>query len=1600
MPSFYGENPPDTEVGTTDATESQVSEDAVTETDTSGGFYQGSPEQTTTEAYEADARAARDAALAAQEAAEDAQTAAEASESSASSSEANAASSESAAATSATNASNSASAAAGSATTAATQASNASSSATAAADSASAAASSESAAASSETAAASSQTAAAGSATAAASSAGTASTKASEAATSATNAAASESAAASSESAAATSATQAANSATNAASSETAAASSETAAASSESAASTSASNAASSASAASSSATAAASSATAAASSATSAGTARDDAQAALDSFEDRYLGAKSSEPTVDNDGDALVAGALFFDTVNTVMKVYDGSQWLAAYASVSGALLAVNNLGDVTNTATARSNLGLGTASEQNVTYFATAAQGALADSALQNGDNVSVLINDAGYATTTYVDNEVAGLVDSAPATLDTLNELAAALGDDANFSTTVTNSIATKWTQDNTKISNWDTAYGWGNHASAGYLTGNQTITLTGDVSGSGTTSISVTIADDSHNHVWGNIDGASVGGLAGPRFTTPSGYIEFGPENPSWAHIYTDRPNFYFNKDLYVQGSGVWHSANDGSGSGLDADLLDGVHGSSYLRSDTSGTLSGDLFVNGQVYGGIGAVTTSGIGDWNHSTNARSGGGYTLLLGSHSNGPGVGNYYHPFSFEYSNKDGTGNMTQFAIPYQTEGIYYRSRYSGSWTGWASVWTSANDGSGSGLDADLLDGMNATSSVTGNTVVARDGNGYIYANHINFSTSETENPTISSFITSNGDGWSRKASKSHVISELDSGLVPHQAGTRQDINFNSYLDTGFFNAGGTLTNGPSGATAFGELIVTRGIDTGLQIYGGYDNTALYWRGWANSGGILYNWHKLWSDQNDGSGSGLDADLLDGYQLDGATSVATRIFNNKGMQHGTYGDFNTVMTPGPNYLQGGTNGPAAGQWYGMMFGLGSDYGTSTGTPGHYASQMYYPRASQGGSPYLYFRDMESGSWGSWRKVYAGYADSAGNAGTLDGIDSSQFIRSDADDAFTGNLTTGANNHITFGPNSAWGSSLRVGGNGRTATGTEMASVVTTDGNLHIDAANSNNGIYLNFYAGTGGVAFGNGASGTTAWVNTAGDMYRSSIGNALNPYWHSVNDGSGSGLDADLLDGKDHTNFGATLATYGTTAGASGRIRCTAPFNANSGQMFQVTVSIYSSYTQHTYVVGGYMYPTTNQWYSPTCVYSGTGTPDIVVGRDANGRAYISIANGDYTGVRVHNMTLGYQTSLSDTYDPWTITIDGATENSVSVSLYKTWNSGNDGSGSGLDADLLDGYHASSMLPSAGADIVRSSNPATDYNDALSYWQASGQGTDYAPSGDWYNTIRGSHGGGVSYYSNTLAMKMTGPGVGDIYTQTRVAGTLQGWNRFWHSNNDGSGSGLDADLLDGLNSSSFARTDVSNTYTSNTINYFQVDRGGYSGSLTTGNLQAYSGGNNSAFMSFHKSGHYAVNMGLDADNVLRIGGWSASANRWVLDMSGNMTAAGNVTAYSDIRLKENIEVIPDALEKVQKIRGVTFTRNDQEDKEKLHTGVIAQEVEAVLPEVISEDNLGIKNVAYGNMVGLLIEAIKELKSEVDDLKAQLKEK
>ena len=279
------------------------------------------------------------------------------------------------------------------------------------------------------------------------------------------------------------------------------------------------------------------------------------------VNDFADKYrIGA--NDPTTNND-----EGDLFYNTTTDTLKVYTGTAWEQGVTAGSGFL-----------------PLGGGTMT------------GAITLSGAPTAN--------LHAATKAYVDSEISAIVDSAPSTLDTLNELAAALGDDANFSTTVTNSIATKLplaggtmtgaitfasgqtfdgrdvSADGTKLagiesgatadqtaseiltaiktvdgsgSGLDADTLDGNHASA-FLTGNQTITLTGDVSGSGTTSINVTVANDSHTH-----DG-----------------------------------RYYTETEADARFLGI-------SAKAADANLLDGIDSGSFVRSDASDTLTGATY---------------------------------------------------------------------------------------------------------------------------------------------------------------------------------------------------------------------------------------------------------------------------------------------------------------------------------------------------------------------------------------------------------------------------------------------------------------------------------------------------------------------------------------------------------------------------------------------------------------------------------------------------------------------------------------------------------------------------------------------------------------------------------------------------------------------------------------------------------------------------------------------------------------------------------------------------------------------------------------------------------------------------------------
>ena len=123
-----------------------------------------------------------------------------------------------------------------------------------------------------------------------------------------------------------------------------------------------------------------------------------------------------------------------------------------------------------------------------------------------------------------------------------------------------------------------------------------------------------------------------------------------------------------------------------------------------------------------------------------------------------------------------------------------------------------------------------------------------------------------------------------------------------------------------------------------------------------------------------------------------------------------------------------------------------------------------------------------------------------------------------------------------------------------------------------------------------------------------------------------------------------------------------------------------------------------------------------------------------------------------------------------------------------------------------------------------------------------------------------------------------------------------------------------------------------------------------------------------------------------------IDTPAEVGLGSLSSNGNSLAgnFSVSGAITAGGNITAFSDARLKENVETIEGALDKVSQMRGVMYDKDGERG-----TGVIAQEMQQVMPEVVMDSGRGdYLSVAYGNIVGVLIESIKELKAEIEELK------
>ena len=299
-------------------------------------------------------------------------------------------------------------------------------------------------------------------------------------------------------------------------------------------------------------------------------------------------------------------------------------------------------------------------------------------------------------------------------------------------------------------------------------------------------------------------------------------------------------------------------------------------------------------------------------------------------------------------------------------------------------------------------------------------------------------------------------------------------------------------------------------------------------------------------------------------------------------------------------------------------------------------------------------------------------------------------------------------------------------------------------------------------------------------------------------------------------------------------------------------------------------------------------------------------------------------------------------------------TFTDSGATTvsrsgNTIDISSADTVTSvGANNTGASTGTIYLNAGGSTSISKSGGTITISSSDSNTVTN-------LGANNTNYT-SGNI--NIVGTNATSVSKSGNTITITST-----DTNTDTNTITNI-GANGGTYSSGDISfNSGTNTTVSKSGNTVTISSTDTNTTYSN--LNQF-ANGPGY---VTSSGVTSVATGN-----------------GLTGGTITSTGTLSMSGS-----YSGTFTATADVVAYSDKKLKDNIETLDG--NKVFDMRGVSFNRNDQDGK--LSSGVIAQELEMIAPELIHEAEDGTKGVAYGNTVGYLIEAIKLLKAEIEELKS-----
>lgn len=587
-------------------------------------------------------------------------------------------------------------------------------------------------------------------------------------------------------------------------------------------------------------------------------------------------------------------------------------------------------------------------------------------------------------------------------------------------------------------------------------------------------------------------------------------------------------------------------------------------------------------------------------------------------------------------------------------------------------------------------------------------------------------------------------------------------------------------------------------------------------------------------------------------------------------------------------------------------------------------------------------------------------------------------------------------------------------------------------------------------------------------------------AQANTAGT-------NALNAYGQA----NAARSDANTT----FATINTTFATLNTSAGTQNTAITTANDQANTARSQANTArdTANSSYGQANTATtnAGNAYGTANTAATNALNAYGQANTARTTANDAYAAANTKLASSSYTASDVLSKLL---------------TVDGAS--------------------SGLDADLLDGQHGSyyatkSFWPDATTQLGASTHGLTVFNTTALWSQPAGYETMVNATGS--SGLPTSHG--QSYFGYLITSRRdTGGGYSALltaYDNSQLWFTYNGtntgyptWNKIWHENNDGSGSGLDADLWDGYQFTDYlnqaVKTTSSPTFSNMTVTgYFTNIRNNASvsppstsdhslgtrltlydatatswyaigiesdtmwfnsdnqykwyvdavqrmildssGNLTAsgryyGNITSSGSGDSNAPFIFNAdysgwASHWAGTPGSNNGWGLFWAGnsgaqygtngtggpgniWSNSANPneavfvgngstdWTIQLNGgnvwqkgHFYCAGDVyTSYSDKRLKDIIGPITNAVEKIKKIDTIYYTANELAkslgvQEKGVQVGVTSQSVKEVLPEVVVQSpvNIDYETVQYERIVPLLIAAIKEQQEQIEELKKKL---